>query len=150
MKVVEETPGHLLMEQTPRLTQGLLFISMLIFALLAYLIYPTQPLLGLGVVVFIVLGSVLVLVSIVRTTVSFDRIHQNITIRRRSFLRDRRNRMSLKDITGATLTGTGGSILALQLRPGLDRKILPIAQVSTASANPALAVETINRWLQHT
>jgi hypothetical protein len=150
VKVVEETPGHLLLEQSPRLTQGLLLVCMLIFALLAVLIYPTQPLLGLGVVVFIVLGSVLVLMSIVRTTVSFDRIHQNITIRRRSFLRDRRNRMSLRDITGATLTGIGGSILALQLRPGLDRQILPIAQVSTASTNPARAVDTINRWLQHT
>jgi hypothetical protein len=150
VKVVEDTPGRLILEQTPSLTEILLFSCMLIFGVLAFLIYPIQPQLAVLVVVFIVIGTLLVLIFVVRTTVSLDRLHQNITIRQRSFLRNQISRMSLKDVTGATLIGAGGSTLALQLRPGLDRQTLPIAQVSTSSTNPTVAVDTINRWLQHT
>ncbi|MES2844315.1 MAG: hypothetical protein V4804_04010 [Pseudomonadota bacterium] len=151
MKIVEESPGRLIVKQRSILGEMLILAVVLLFAALAWLVRGVEGWLSLILAAAAILSAITSLVVVTRTEVVFDRVHGNIMIRQKSLIRDSKRRLALADVTGATLIsgGIGGSTVALQMRPGVAHPTLPLGIAAMSEKATAQASASINRWLHN-
>lgn len=153
MRVIEESPGRLILQQRAVLAETVMVIFMAIFGVLAWVVYPVDYLLSMALLGCVIVGALLFLTMSIRTTVEFDRIHNVVKIRQQSFLRDRRREVAMADITKALLIAddparpAAGGIVALALVPGHPKPNVPLTPQPVAGKVTEEAVGTINRWL---
>lgn len=153
MRVVEESPGRLILQQRAVLAETVMMVFMGIFGALAWVIYPVDYLLSMALLGCVIVGALFFLTVSVRTTVEFDRIHNVVKIRQKSFLRDRQREMSLAEVAAAQLIAddparpASGGIVALSMRPGHAKPTVPLTPQPIAGEATQNAVGAINRWL---
>lgn len=153
MKVIEESPGRLVLQQRAIMAETVMVVFMAIFGGLSWIVYPADYTLSMVLLGCVIIGALFFLSVSVRTTVEFDRIHSVVKIRQQSFLRDRRREMSLAEVAEARLLADdpahpkSGGIVALVLRPGHARTTVPLTPQPAAARATEAAVGIINRWL---
>ena len=162
MKIALNTPEKLILDDRPWILGGCLVVLILVFAgfgLNALLAGRMGGLLGL---VGAALWAVALVVFVRRTTISLDRQMGQMTREVSSLRAKSGQNWPLEDIRRAELdsrlsrdsSGAGRSRYTQMHRVVVQwndgRAPLPLTEVYTSGPNPAVAVDTLNRWLDVT
>jgi hypothetical protein len=156
MKVLQDTPDRLVIEDRPVLLAGMLLGAILVTACLATGMLVEGSPAGLGVALVSAAFGLAFAVFVERVRVTFDRASGRITVTTASVRRRRTETLPL-DIVRQAATQSRRS----RSRPGaraatMSRPVLhlaeqpeprPLMQVYTAGSGAAEAVAAINRWL---
>lgn len=157
MKVIEDTPGRLVLEDRPWLLGSVLIIGILIFLALAMGTYDVSIWLGIGFGLASLLLAVCFVAFVRRVLVLFDRSAGALVIRTRSLMGQGEKTLALSDVTGAEVetsrsTSTnndGGTSISITHRPVLATRSgpVPLTQVFSSGNGAEEIASAINAWL---
>lgn len=154
MKIIENTQGRLILHERAVLAEVMIIVIMGVFALMAWVSYDRDEVLGLAFILCVGVTGLLFLLFTARTTVTFDRLGRTVTIRQKSLLTDRSRALDLRDVEGATLIGkageglAGSSTVALTMRSGYSRPTVPLCGTPISGPRPRIARDQIEVWLR--
>ncbi|MEY4695939.1 MAG: hypothetical protein RIT14_367 [Pseudomonadota bacterium] len=154
MTIVENTQSRLILHERAVLAEIMILVIMAVFALMAWVSFARDEVLGLAFILCVVVTGLLFLFFAARTTVTFDRLGKSVTIRQKSLLTDRSRALDLTDVVGATLIGkagegmAGSSTVALIMRPGYSRHTIPLCGTPISGPRPRIARDQIEVWLK--
>tara|TARA_R110002126_G_scaffold91397_1_gene217564 strand:- start:9 stop:527 length:519 start_codon:yes stop_codon:yes gene_type:complete len=154
MKVLQDSPDRLLLDETPWVLALMLTVFILIFAGSGLFIMSAEPMFGLVFAVFGGgIGAVVLIALVQRLQIILDRAAGTVTIRRKSMLRYDQVVHALEDVSHAeleTTIGSKGTTLArpvLVLSRGMSAGRHPLISAYSNLSGPPKMVEAINRWL---
>lgn len=157
MKVIEDTPDRLVLEDRPWLLGSVLIIGILIFLALAMGTYDVTIWLGIGFGLAALLLAVCFVAFVRRVLVLFDRSAGALVIRTRSLMGQGEKTLPLSDVTGAEVetsrsTSTnndGGTSISTTHRPVLATRsgAVPLTQVFSSGNGAERIAFAINAWL---
>jgi hypothetical protein len=157
MKLIEETPARLVVEDRPWIIGTALTLGILLCFALAMGLYRGSGWLTLGFGLASLLLAVLFVVFVRRVIVIFDRDAQALVIRTRSLTGDSEMTLALADVTGAevetsrsTSTSNDGSrSVSVTHRPVLTTRTgpVPLTQVYSSGSGAETIAAAVNRWL---
>lgn len=157
MKLIEETPARLVVEDRPWIIGTALTLGILLCLALAMGLYRGSGWLTLGFGLASLLLAVLFVVFVRRVIVIFDRDAQALVIRTRSLTGDSETTLALADVTGAevetsrsTSTSNDGSrSVSVTHRPVLTTRTgpVPLTQVYSSGSGAETIAAAVNRWL---
>lgn len=159
MRLVEDTPGRLVLEDRPWILGSILAVAILFFTMLALGLGQANLWLGLGMGLGAVLFGAAFVAFVRRVIVIFDRDAGAVVIRTASVLGQSQATHPLRDISGAGVettvnrsTSTNGSRLASNSETHrcvlhLAAQTVPLTEVSSSGDGAARTAEVINRWL---
>ncbi len=157
MKLIEETPARLVVEDRPWIIGTALTLGILLCLALAMGLYRESGWLTLGFGLASLLLAVLFVVFVRRVIVIFDRDAQALVIRTRSLTGDSETTLALADVTGAevetsrsTSTSNDGSrSVSVTHRPVLTTRTgpVPLTQVYSSGSGAETIAAAVNRWL---
>jgi hypothetical protein len=157
MKLIEDTPARLVVEDRPWIIGTALTLSILLCLALAMGLYRESGWLTLGFGLASLLLVVLFVVFVRRVIVIFDRDARALVIRTRSLTGDSKTALALADVTGAevetsrsTSTSNDGSrSVSVTHRPVLTTRTgpIPLTQVYSSGSGAETIAAAVNRWL---
>jgi hypothetical protein len=157
MKLIEETPARLVVEDRPWIIGTALTLGILLCLALAMGLFRESGWLTLGFGLASLLLAVLFVVFVRRVIVIFDRDAQALVIRTRSLTGDSETTLALADVTGAevetsrsTSTSNDGSRnVSVTHRPVLTTRTgpIPLTQVYSSGSGAETIAAAVNRWL---
>ena len=157
MKLIEETPARLVVEDRPWIIGTALTLGILLCLALAMGLFRESGWLTLGFGLASLLLVVLFVVFVRRVIVIFDRDAQALVIRTRSLTGDSETTLALADVTGAevetsrsTSTSNDGSrSVSVTHRPVLTTRTgpIPLTQVYSSGSGAETIAAAVNRWL---
>ena len=154
MKVLQDTPDRLILDETPWFLALMLAGFILIFVGSGLFIMSSELVFGLVFAVFGGgLGAVVLIALVERLQVIFDRKAGTVTIRRKSLLRYKQVTHALQDVSHAELETTFGSKGTTLARPvllltgGMSAGRHPLVTAYSNLSGPPKMVAAINAWL---
>ncbi len=155
MRIVEETPDRLVLEERPWLLGIILTISILVFCALAFGLAGTSLWLGLGFAVATAVFALAFIAFVRRVIAIFDRPARAVVLRTASLLGQREQTIVLTDITCAEVetsrstSSSGGKLSGVTHRTVLRTSggPVPMTEVFSSGSGAARNAAIINRWL---
>ena len=157
MKLIEETPARLVVEDRPWIIGTALTLGILLCLALAMGLFRESGWLTLGFGLASLLLAVLFVVFVRRVIVIFDRDAQALVIRTRGLTGDSETTLALADVTGAevetsrsTSTSNDGSrSVSVTHRPVLTTRTgpIPLTQIYSSGSGAETIAAAVNRWL---
>jgi hypothetical protein len=161
MRVVENSPDRLVIEDNPVLLGAFLAILILFFAAVALWTIGSAPLVAFAALTGAALMGVAFAAFVRRVFVAFDRAAGAVVIRTASIRRQTEVQLPLTDIAQAVVEVTtslddqnSSTPRTLMYRPALSlkdgRPNHPLVQVYSGGTGAARVVDAINDWLRLT
>jgi hypothetical protein len=160
MKIIEDTPDRLTLEDRPWILGVILAVVILIFVLIALLTVAENIWLGLGMGLGALMFGLAFVAFVRRVIVIFDRGAGAVVIRSVSLLGQKEQTLALPDLRGAIVetivshstrsSGGGRKRSTSQThRPSLQtaQGVVPLTEIYSGGAGAAAAVAAINEWL---
>ena len=158
MRIVEDTPQRLTLEDRPWLIGTILIVVILAMLGVALALGREDLWVGLGLGLGAAIFGVAFVVFVRRTIVILDRDAAAVVIRTASLLRRTEKRIALADITGAAVESRTSRRTSSQRRSGLPNKahrpvlqltavVEPLNQIYIGGNGAHETVDAINRWL---
>lgn len=154
MKVVENTPDLLIVEDTPWLTASLFAFFTILMSGIALFALPDGDL-GVALFAVAVAAGLFLLLNLVieRTRVFFDGRRNRVSVRRQSAKDTRTMTYGLDHLAGSevealTIRGVKVHRVVLQFNGGPEAEPVPISKTYSNSSQHDIVSEIINAWLQ--
>ena len=152
MKVIEQTPDRLILENNPVVLAILLSSLALIFVAVGLFVISSDPMTGLATLAgALVFGAVFVIAFVRRSQIILDRRNDLVELRRKSLLGYNRRTWDLHDLDRAVIQTSRSDKsdtyrAALVFSGGMDAGVHPITLVYSSGSGASRAVAAINAW----
>lgn len=160
MKIVDNSPDRLTLEDRPWILGGILVVVILFFVFLALAMVGENLWMGFGMGVGAAMFGLAFVIFVRRVIVIFDRPAQAVVIRTVSLLGQKERTLPLVDLRGAIVettisrrspsSGGGRQRSTSQThRPSLQTSagVVPLSEIYVGGGSAAAAVAVINAWL---